>query len=54
MEPENTTVPDFDERIRGSPISHFIHICLIRAIREDRTVLASRNFIEAVLGNKYI
>jgi dynein heavy chain len=45
MEPENSPVPDFEERIRGSPIAHFIHICLIRAIREDRTVLASRNFI---------
>ncbi|MFO0117139.1 MAG: hypothetical protein ACK521_05840 [bacterium] len=53
QEPESYPVPDFEERIRGSPISHFIHICLIRAIREDRTVLASRNFVEAVLGPQY-
>ena len=41
-DPENFPVPDYEEKISGDVnIGHFIHLCLIRAMREDRTVLAS-------------
>jgi len=53
-EPERETVPDFEEKIRADQnIGHFLHLCLIRSIREDRTVLASNEFIRKVLGNDY-
>jgi len=41
-EPENTPVPDYEEKISADQnIGHFIHLCLVRAMREDRTLLAS-------------
>lgn len=41
-DPENASVPDYDEKIQNDQqIGHFLHLCLIRSIREDRTVLAS-------------
>ena len=50
-DPENFPVPDYEEKISGDQnIGHFIHLCLIRAMREDRTVLASNKFINEVLG----
>lgn len=51
-EPENEMVPDFNDKIVTSPIGHFLHICLIRCVREDRTVLASRNFIKTVFKSE--
>lgn len=55
QEPESFTVPDFADKITANTqIGHFLHICLIRSIREDRTVLASRFFIEKVLGPDYV
>jgi len=54
-EPENTPVPDYEEKIKADQnIGHFIHLCIIRALREDRTVLASTKFIQHVLGDEYI
>jgi len=54
-DPENIPVPDYEEKITGDAnIGHFIHLCLIRAMREDRTVLASNQFIKEVLGEKFI
>jgi dynein heavy chain len=53
-DPENFPVPDYEEKISGDVnIGHFIHLCLIRAMREDRTVLASNKFISEVLGETY-
>lgn len=41
-EPENAVVPDFEDKIQADAnIGHFLHLCLIRSVREDRTVLAS-------------
>jgi dynein heavy chain len=41
-EPENIPVPDYEEKISADQnIGHFIHLCLVRSMREDRTVLAS-------------
>ena len=54
-EPESFTVPDFADKINANTqIGHFLHICLIISIREDRTFLASRFFIEKVLGSAYV
>ena len=40
-EPENAIIPDFEEKIAADlNIGHFLHLCLIRSVREDRTVLA--------------
>jgi dynein heavy chain, axonemal len=47
-------VPEYGEKINASPIGAFIHLCLIRALREDRTNLASSIFIEKVLSRKYV
>ena len=54
-EPENIPVPDYEERISADQnIGHFIHLCLIRCMREDRTLLASVKFIKKVLGDEYV
>lgn len=53
-EPEKEIVPDYEERIKAeSQIGHFIHMCLVRSFREDRTLLAATNFIASVLGPKF-
>ena len=54
-EPENTPVPDYEEKIRADQnIGHFIHLCLVRAMREDRTLLASNQFVRDVLGDEFV
>ena len=54
-EPESTTVPDYEEKINADPnIGSFIHLCLIRSMREDRTMLASNMFIKDVLTGDYV
>lgn len=54
-EPENAPVPDYEDKISADQnIGHFIHLCLVRSMREDRTMLASNQFIKAVLGEEYV
>jgi len=54
-EPEKTPVPDYEEKISADQnIGHFIHLCLVRSMREDRTVLASNMFIKEVLGEEFV
>mmetsp|Transcript_11627 Transcript_11627/g.17624 ORF Transcript_11627/g.17624 Transcript_11627/m.17624 type:complete len:694 (+) Transcript_11627:3247-5328(+) len=54
-EPESAPVPDYEEKISADiNIGHFIHLCLVRAMREDRTLLASNQFIREVLGEEYV
>jgi dynein heavy chain len=54
-EPENTTVPDYEEKISADPnIGSFIHLCLVRSMREDRTMLACNMFIKDVLTEEYV
>lgn len=55
-EPENqeTTKTDYDEKMENENIGHFLHLCLIRCVREDRTVLAAQNFIRKVLGEEFM
>ena len=56
-EPENqdtTPVPDYQNQLEGEKeIGNFIRLCLVRALREDRTVLASTMFIKRTLGPEY-
>lgn len=40
-QPENMPVQDYEDKIAAEPIGHFLHLCLIRCLREDRAVLAS-------------
>ena len=48
-------VPDYEEKINADQsIGHFIHLCLIRSLREDRTLLASTKFIRKVLGDEFV
>ena len=54
-QPENTPIPDYEDKINADQtIGHFIHLCLVRALRQDRTILASEQFIKDVLGEEYI
>lgn len=52
--PENMVIPDYEDKMAAENIGHFLHLCLIRCIREDRAVLASQKFIKKVLGDEYM
>lgn len=52
MDPENSVIPDYEERIIQDPkLSDFYRICLIRAIREDRVITSVQFYIKSVLGD---
>jgi len=55
QDPENQIVPDqYEEKFNNDQqIGHFMRLCLIRCLREDRTLLASIKFIQKVLGDEY-
>lgn len=54
-EPEGVTIPDYQEKIQADPnIGSFIHLCLVRSMREDRTMLAANMFIKDVLTDEYV
>ncbi len=53
-EPENAIIPDYEDKIIADQnIGHFLHLCLVRSVREDRTVLACNQFIKKTLGDFY-
>jgi dynein heavy chain len=53
-EPENVPVPDYEEKISADAnIGAFIHLCLVRSMREDRTMLAANMFVKDVLTEEY-
>lgn len=53
-DPENAPIPDFQERISAEKeIGPFISLCLVRALREDRTLIATTQFINLILGKQY-
>ena len=52
--PENVPVPEYEDKMNAESIGHFLHLCLIRSIREDRAVLASQKFIRRVLGEDFM
>jgi len=48
-------IPDYDDKIKADQnVGPFIHLCLVRSMREDRTLLASNQFIREVLGEEYV
>ena len=53
-DPENVPVPDLQEKINADQnIGHFLHLCIVRSLREDRTMLACQQFIQKVLGEEF-
>ena len=46
--PESIEVPDLNDKLNA-----FERMLLIRAVREDRTMLAASRYVEAVLGKEY-
>jgi len=52
---DKNSVPDFSERLNADKeIGPFLHLCLVRCIREDRTLVAAQNFISDKLGPEYV
>ena len=50
----NSLIPDLADKIVKDPINHFLQLCLIRCVREDRTLFASTKFISEELGTQYV
>jgi len=45
-DPENFPIPDFAESInQEKETGPFISLCLVRSLRDDRTLIATQNFI---------
>lgn len=55
-EPENREITrtDYDEKIENDEIGSFLHLCMIRCAREDRTTLATGDFVSSILGEEYV
>jgi dynein heavy chain len=52
--PESDEVPDYQEKIHAdSMLGGFLHLCLVRCMREDRTMLAANRFIASKLTTKF-
>ncbi|ETB59265.1 hypothetical protein YYC_03499 [Plasmodium yoelii 17X] len=48
---ENRDIPYYNDRLdSSSKISSFIKLCLIRCLREDRTILCANKFVDEVLN----
>jgi len=52
--PENVPIPEYEDKMNTESIGHFLHLCAIRSLREDRAVLASQKFIRRVLGEEFM
>eukprot|EP00931_Biecheleriopsis_adriatica_P081370 TRINITY_DN5469_c0_g1_i3.p1 TRINITY_DN5469_c0_g1~~TRINITY_DN5469_c0_g1_i3.p1 ORF type:complete len:4660 (-),score=1275.41 TRINITY_DN5469_c0_g1_i3:88-14067(-) len=53
-EPENCPVPEYEERITSErTLGSFVRLVLVRALREDRTGIATVQFINKQLGPKF-
>jgi hypothetical protein len=51
---DDAIIPDYEDKITTDQnIGMFLHLCLIRSVREDRTVLACNQFIKKVLGDYF-
>jgi len=54
-DPENVSVPDLQDKINSDQnIGAFLHMTLVRSLREDRTMLACTQFVQKTLGDEYI
>lgn len=53
-DPENVPIPDFSERINADKdLGPFMSLCLVRSLREDRTLVSATQFINATLGKEF-
>lgn len=52
-DPENYPIPDLAERMsqEKEEMRAFMEMCLVRSVREDRTLVASSKFISSILGS---
>jgi dynein heavy chain len=55
-EPENTPVPDgYEEKLSTEGgVGQFLRLCLVRCLREDRTMVTCDMFISDTLGSEFI
>jgi len=53
-EPENEKIPNYQERISNLETGSFLSLCLVRSLREDRTLILADMFIKHILGEKFI
>lgn len=49
-------MPDgYEEKLQSDTnTGKFMHMCLIRSLREDRTLIAAESYIDDTLGNEYV
>lgn len=52
--PENDPIPDYEDKISDQDDGPFLHLCLIRCLREDRSVIAAIKFIQKTLSSDFI
>jgi len=54
-DPEAQHVPDYEDKINADQtIGHFLHMTLVRSIREDRAVIAANKFVSRVLSDEFV
>ena len=47
--PEEANVPDFQEKI-----TKFEKMCVVKALREDRTLVAAQEYIAEAIGQRFV
>jgi len=47
--PEQARIPDYEEKV-----SKFERMCIVKAVREDRTLVAAQEFISDALGQRFV
>lgn len=52
--PESQPVPEINDKINSEEIHSFLHLCLVRCLRVDRTKLVADMYISDVLGPEYV
>eukprot|EP00916_Digyalum_oweni_P009684 GHVL01016321.1.p1 GENE.GHVL01016321.1~~GHVL01016321.1.p1 ORF type:complete len:1870 (+),score=456.95 GHVL01016321.1:3343-8952(+) len=53
-DPESVPIPEFEERIVGErDLGSFMKFCLVRCMREDRSVVSSGQFVDSEMGKIY-
>lgn len=53
-DPENYPIPDYSERIGNEKdLGPFLTLCLVRSLREDRTLVGCQQYITSFLGKQF-
>ena len=53
-QPEKLEIPVLEERLESAENGKFYKMCIVRSIRDDRMTLVAKEFVAAVMGQKYI